>query len=127
FVDANRDLAITTRSTFRIVEASMPILLLVMNLSLVFIIWFGNTYSLAGNTSVGNVVAIVNYALRVAMSISMFTFITLAFSRMQASAKRLKNVLTVKVDSADKHQTQSKPVIQEGSIQFTNVFFHYPN
>ncbi|HLQ71153.1 MAG TPA: ABC transporter ATP-binding protein [Bacillota bacterium] len=127
FVHANKDLAVTTRSTFRFVEASMPILLLVMNLSLVFIIWFGHTYSLAGNTSVGNVVAIVNYALRVAMSISMFTFITLAFSRMKASSKRLKNVLTVKVDATDKRQTDSKPVIQEGAIQFENVFFHYPN
>src|SRR5699024_8000778 len=65
--------------------------------------------------------------LRVAMSISMFTFITLAFSRMKASSKRLKNVLTVKVDATDKRQTDSKPVIQEGAIQFENVFFHYPN
>lgn len=127
FVGENKDLAITTRSAFRFVEASMPILLLVMNLSLVFIIWIGNTYSLAGNTSVGNVVAIVNYALRVAMSISMLTFITLAFSRMQASAKRLKNVLTVKVDLSDSEQANTESVVQKGSIQFENVYFHYPN
>src|SRR5699024_619887 len=80
FTKANTDLAATTRKTVRFVEASMPILLFTMNLSLIFIIWFGNIQSVAGQTDVGDVVAIVNYALRIAMAISMFTFITMAFS-----------------------------------------------
>src|SRR5699024_7269980 len=70
FDKENKDLASKSQSAFRFVEASMPILLFVMNLSLIFIIWFGNKQSIAGTTSVGDVVAIVNYALRTAMSIS---------------------------------------------------------
>ncbi|HLR02827.1 MAG TPA: ABC transporter ATP-binding protein [Virgibacillus sp.] len=127
FVKANKDLADTTRSTFRFVEASMPILLLVMNLSLIVIIWFGSTYSISGQTSVGNVVAIVNYALRVAMSISMFTFITLAFSRMHASSIRLKNVLTVNTDLTDDDHVDANNTVQKGAITFDDVSFHYPN
>src|SRR5699024_6493068 len=116
-VKANKDLADTTRSTFRFVEASMPILLLVMNLSLIVIIWFGSTYSISGQTSVGNVVAIVNYALRVAMSISMFTFITLAFSRMHASSIRLKNVLTVNTDLTDDDHVDANNTVQKEPLR----------
>src|SRR5690625_742679 len=71
FMKANQGLATMTRKTFRFVETSMPILLFVMNLSLIFILWFGNIQSVAGETDVGDVVAIVNYALRITMSISM--------------------------------------------------------
>src|SRR5699024_9955990 len=69
FTVSNQELSTTTRKTFRFVEASMPILLFVMNLSLIFIIWFGNAQSISGNAAVGDVVAIVNYGLRTAMAI----------------------------------------------------------
>src|SRR5699024_6028779 len=95
--------------------------------SLIVIIWFGSTYSISGQTSVGNVVAIVNYALRVAMSISMFTFITLAFSRMHASSIRLKNVLTVNTDLTDDDHVDTNNTVQKGAITFDDVSFHYPN
>jgi ATP-binding cassette subfamily B protein len=127
FTKANRDLANITRKTFRFIEASSPMLLFVMNLSLIFIIWFGNVQSVAGDTSVGDVVAIVNYALRVSMSISMFTFIIMGFSRAKASAVRISNVLTVKVDKHDHHGKNRHMVVQHGTIAYDHVFFKYPN
>ena len=127
FIDANRDLATMTRSTFRFVESSMPVLLFIMNLSIIFILWFGNAQSIAGQTDVGDVVAVVNYALRTSMAISMFTFITLGFSRAKASADRIDEVLEVEVDLFDHdHAHKSKP-ITEGSISFDRVSFSYPN
>ncbi|HLR40314.1 MAG TPA: ABC transporter ATP-binding protein, partial [Virgibacillus sp.] len=126
FTKANKDLASMTRKTFRFIEASMPILLFVMNLSLIFIIWFGNTQSIAGQTSVGDVVAIVNYAMRVSMSISMFTFIILAFSRAKASANRISQVLTVKVDSHDHHGADENITVTDGKIAYEHVSFTYP-
>lgn len=125
FMKANEDLAIATRKAFRFVEASMPILLFVMNLSLIFIIWYGNIQSIAGETSVGDVVAVVNYAMRVAMAISMFTFIILAFSRARASSIRIKNVLVVKEDSFERYDNEHNEVA-DGAVQFKNVSFSYP-
>src|SRR5699024_7214287 len=63
FTKANSDLAVMNRKAFRFIEASMPVLLFVMNLSLIFIIWFGNAQAIAGETAVGDVVAVVNYAM----------------------------------------------------------------
>src|SRR5690625_7562179 len=93
-----------TRKAFRFVEASMPILLFIMNLSILFILWFGNIQSVAGETEVGDVVAVVNYALRTSMAISMFTFITLAFSRAKASSERIATILDEPIDMIE-HQS----------------------
>src|SRR5699024_8066224 len=59
FTTANQQLAERTQFAFRFIEASSPILFFVMNLSLVFILWYGNTQIHAGTTEVGDVVAIV--------------------------------------------------------------------
>ncbi|WP_174612824.1 ABC transporter ATP-binding protein [Virgibacillus ihumii] len=126
FSDANEQLAVTTRKTFRFIETSMPILLFVMNLSLVIILWYGNNLVIAGETSVGSVVAIVNYALRVSMAISMLTFIILAFSRARASAERVNEVLQVKSDLVDfSDRTTDSPAFT-GKISFSDVSFSYP-
>ncbi|WP_099157101.1 ABC transporter ATP-binding protein [Virgibacillus ndiopensis] len=127
FTKENKDLANQTRTTFRFVEASMPILLFVMNLSLIFILWFGNSQVLAGKTSVGDIVAIVNYALRVSMSISMFTFITLAFSRAKASASRIGDVLAVDVDLVNHTDADRQTTVTNGKIEFDHVDFTYPS
>ena len=126
FLEANEELATKTRSTFRFIEGSMPVLLFVMNLSLIFIIWLGNIQSVAGNTDVGDVVAVINYALRIAMSISMFTFLTMAFSRMKASAGRIAEVLEVDVDLVDHKDASQETKVNKGKIEFNDVSFTYP-
>ncbi len=126
FHKANKALADTTQTTFRFIESSMPVLLFIMNLSLISILWFGNMQAVAGTTAVGDVVAIVNYAMRVAMAISMFTFIILAFSRAKASAERIEDVLSVEIDLKDHHDADQQQVIKQGKISFNDVSFSYP-
>src|SRR5690625_7253490 len=105
----------------------MPVLLFVMNLSLIFIIWLGNIQSVAGNTDVGDVVAVINYALRIAMSISMFTFLTMAFSLMKASACRIAEVLEVDLDLVDHKDFSLVTKINKGKIEINDVSFTYLN
>lgn len=124
FSQSNRALKHGTETAFRFVESSMPVLLFVMNASLLFILWFGNAQTIAGTTNVGDVVAIVNYALRTVMAISMFTFIALAFSRAKASADRLETILIEKVPH--KEIETSNENIRHGEIVFDNVTFSYP-
>src|SRR5699024_11745881 len=94
----------------------------VMNISLIFILWFGHKQSIAGEVAVGDVVAIVNYALRIVMMMSMFTFIALAFSRAKASCERVEDVLLEKTTPTPK--TEKKPTASiEGRIEFKDVTF----
>ncbi|MFC4024439.1 ABC transporter ATP-binding protein [Oceanobacillus longus] len=126
FTEANAGLADTTRKTFRFVESSTPVLLFVMNMSIIFIIWFGNTQSIAGQANVGEVVTMVNYALRVAMAISMFSFIIMALSRTKASAYRIDEVLSLEVDLLDNLEADQEMAVTDGKVLYKNVSFHYP-
>lgn len=122
---ANNDLTNTTRRTFRFVESSMPIILFAMNICTVFILWIGHSQVITEGSSVGDVVAVVNYAARIAMSISMLTFITLNISRMKASAERLSDILLID-DQENNGRTEHKTSTIRGHIEFNNVSFSYP-
>ncbi|MYL61717.1 ATP-binding cassette domain-containing protein, partial [Virgibacillus halodenitrificans] len=74
----------------------------------------------------GDVVTIVNYAMRVAMSISMFTFIIMAFSRMRASANRLEAVLAEEDVSETNENADKEAIVAKGKISFNEVSFTYP-
>jgi len=125
FMQTNRSLAKETTTSFRFVEASMPILFLGMNISILFILAFGHFELSAGQTTVGDVVAIINYALRTAMAISLFTFITLAFSRAKASIERIDRVLQEEEITLQRFDTNISQI--DGAITFSNVSFQYEN
>lgn len=124
FAKANQQLADTSKSTFRFVEATFPILFLMMNMSIIFILWFGSAQSIAGTIDVGEVVTIVNYALRVAMAISMFSFIIMLLSRTKASAERVDDVLSIHETTAEDGSTTAQ--IEKGKVIFDRVSFRYP-
>lgn len=125
FNEVNESLANTTKTTFRMIEASMPVLLFVMNVSLIIILWFGNIQVGTGQTDVGQVVTIVNYALRVAMSISMFSFIIMILSRTKASAERIDEVFQVKADLIDKPEANPNLAVTKGKVEYSKVSFSY--
>jgi len=90
---------------------------------LVIILYVGNSQVQLGNTTVGDVVAIINYALRTVMAISMFTFLTLAFARATSSAKRIAPILEEEVITENTHGKTT----YNGKITFDGVSFAYPN
>lgn len=127
FDHANLSLAATTRKTFRIIESTGPVLLFVMNMSLIFMIWFGSIQTMNGQASIGEVVTLVNYALRVAMSISMFSFITMALSRTKASVERVNDVLLLEGAQESEKTARGNTLVSKGKIHFDHVSFQYPN
>ncbi|HSU80700.1 MAG TPA: ABC transporter ATP-binding protein, partial [Candidatus Angelobacter sp.] len=125
FSRASGDLKDRTVSALRLMETTMPILLVVMNMSLIGIIWFGNIQLHNGGTQVGDVVAIVNYATRITAAFTPLSFIIMAVSRGRASAARLSKVLNEPVDLTD-HEASNKEFQIEGSLKFDQVSFKYP-
>jgi ATP-binding cassette subfamily B multidrug efflux pump len=128
FSKASGDLKDRTVSALRLMETTMPILLLVMNMSLIGIIWFGNIQLHNGGTQVGDVVAIVNYATRITAAFTPLSFIIMAVARGRASAARLSKVLNEPVDLTD-DAAKNQQVFHEiqGEIQFEQVSFQYPD
>lgn len=126
FTEAADDLKKRTVSALRLMETTMPILVLVMNLSILGILWFGHLQIDTGTVKVGEVVAIINYATRITGAFSPLSFIIMAFSRAKASAGRISKVLEADIDLKD--SADSKPITQKviGKVTFHRVSFQYP-
>ncbi|NNV07846.1 ABC transporter ATP-binding protein [Geobacillus sp. C56-T2] len=125
FLGANDALMERTISVFRLVETITPVLLFVMNAAIVAVLFFGRYDVEAGTASAGQVVAVVNYATRATAALSMFTFITMAWSRARASAARLAELLDAPSERDGGH-TVEPPAAKRGEIRFEHVSFRYP-
>lgn len=126
FAATNDVLMERTMSVLRLVETITPVLLIVMNTAIVAVLLFGRHYIEDGTASAGQVVAVVNYATRATAALSMFTFITMAFSRARASAARLAELLEVPEERSGEHRAD-EPIVRRGEIRFEHVSFRYPD
>ena len=124
FSGANAALKEKTSSVLRFMEVTMPSLLLLMNITIIVILWYGHNEINTAKTDVGSVVAIINYATRITSSLSVFSFIVMAFSRARASAQRLDEVLQTEPSMTDPAMHAEKGEIR-GEITFKNVSFTY--
>lgn len=116
-----------TSSALRLMEYIQPILLIVMNIAMLAILWFGAGQIQNGKTNIGDIAAIVNYTMRMTGSFSMFAFIITLFSRAKASATRMEEILSIK-DGIEEVvlPTKIEAPYKKGEIVFENVSFKYP-
>ncbi|ANU14119.1 ABC transporter ATP-binding protein [Planococcus halocryophilus] len=125
FSEVAGDLKVDTVKAFRIMEIILPILLFGMNVSLLAVLWFGAFEIRAGGAQIGELVAIVNYAMRITGAFSMFSFIIMIFARAKASSERLEEVLLAD-DGHEQEDVGEKEAIQLGEVRFDKVSFTYP-
>ncbi|OLO39064.1 ABC transporter ATP-binding protein [Alkalihalophilus pseudofirmus] len=126
FTKSNRELMGTTVSALRFMEITMPIILLLMNFSILGVLWFGSFQVNAGGANVGEVVAVINYATRISGAFSVFSMIIIFFSRAKASSERIVEVLDTEVDLVDTEQSATESRTFKGHIRFRDVSFRYP-
>jgi len=119
-------LKMDTVKAMRLMELIMPILLLIMNISLMAVLWFGAVEVQDGGAKVGELVAVVNYATRMTAAFSIFSFIIISYSRAKASAERMEEVL-LNEDLEMDEQTLTNQTLLNGDLQFKNVSLHYAN
>ncbi|MFC3210606.1 ABC transporter ATP-binding protein [Planomicrobium okeanokoites] len=125
FSEVAGSLKTDTVKAFRIMEIILPILLFGMNLSLLAVLWFGAFEIRSGDAQIGELVAIVNYAMRMTGAFSMFSFIIMAFARSKASSERIEEILLAD-DVREKDAEGEEKLLRRGDIVFENVSFTYP-
>lgn len=126
FEQASGELKEKTVSSLRLIEVSIPVLLFVMNIGILFILWFGRRQVSMGSIEVGEVVAIVNYSFRISSVLTIISFIIMAFSRAKASAQRIGEVLDTEIDLVESPDTDHSLKIGNGAVEFKKVSFQYP-
>ena len=127
FENANNNLKDKTVFALRVTEVTIPVLMLFMNMSVIAVLWFGKIEVQTGSVSVGEVVAIVNYAARITTAFSMFSWIIMVYSRARASAERVTDVLNEEIDLEDTIESSKDYGITKGKIEFDKVSFQFPN
>lgn len=128
FTKVNKDLMDNTISALRFMQTIMPVLLLVMNIAILGVLWVGHLQLTNNEIKMGEIVAIVNYGMRMTAAFSMLTFIIMAFSRARASANRISLVLETTVDIVDSIDYGDGTINKlNGDVAFEDVSFNYPN
>lgn len=108
----------------RILALVVPLLMVVTNLGLVAVIWFGGLDVMRGQFSVGELVAFNNYLMiGMAPVLLLGNMVTLA-SRAEASAARVLEVFDTKPQSRGGEDAY-RPDRMRGEVVFEDVSFHY--
>ena len=124
FGEANDDYVDISIRAHKLMALMMPGVSIVMNISVVAIMWFGANLVGAGDMEVGDVSAFIMYATRILSSIMMMSMMFMSLSRASASAARISEVLDEKVDIVNGKAPRTEKV-KEGRVEFKNVSFRY--
>ena len=124
FSAANKELMNTTIKAFKLVISIMPVIMLIMNLSLVGVIWFGGIQISGGTMKVGELMAFINYFMQILFSLMMVSAIFIFITRANASAERIHEVLSVVPQIQNPSQPDTTP-IKKGIVEFEKVTFQF--
>lgn len=109
----------------KIVVASMPVMMLAMNVTTLAVVWYGGNLIIAGKMPVGDLTAFTTYIVQILMSLMLLSMVFLQASRAMASLRRVREVLDTEIDLTDEHGTAKSAQVIRGKVEFKNVSFQY--
>ena len=121
FNKANKNVATTTKNTFKIASLNTPAFQLSMYTVTTLLLAFGAIMVHNNTLLVGSLSALLSYVLQVMNSIMMISNVFLLINRAFASAKRINEILEEKPTIT----STSTKCVEKGDIEFKNVSFKY--
>ena len=125
FREANSELKDAGFSAMKLMIFISPIMTLVMNLTVLAVIWFGGEIVLDTGMEIGDLSAFISYTTQILSSLMMVTMLLMFSSRALASARRIREVLDEEVDLTDKSAAHPELTLTNGKIEFRDVSFRY--
>jgi ATP-binding cassette subfamily B protein len=125
FREANTDIMDVGRKVGSLFVLLFPLAMLVLNVTVVGVIWFGGIQVDAGHVEIGTLFAFMQYIGQILMGVLMASFMTMMIPRAAVSAERVAEVL-------DQPSTIARPAngIREfsapGTVEFRDASFTYP-
>jgi len=121
---ANKELTDVSIQVNKIMAFMMPVMMLVMNLTVVGIIWFGGIRIDNGAMQIGDLMAFIQYVMQIMFALVMASMMFIMIPRAAVSAKRINEVLEMKPSFVD--EGSEKADRERGTLEFENVTFSYP-
>jgi len=125
FKEANRDLTETSIRVNRLMSLFMPLISLIINFTIIAILWFGGLRVEQGTLQVGDLMAFIQYVMHIMFSLMMVSIAFVMFPRAYASASRIVDVLETEPEIKEPENPVELYEIK-GTIEFKNVAFKYP-
>lgn len=98
FSQSNQDYTNTAVKAWRIVTLNVPVLNLMLNATVVAVLWFGGFQVTSGGLAAGDLIAFINYVTVVLSSLTSIGMMMMSFSRAKVSAARINEVLNTEPD-----------------------------
>jgi ATP-binding cassette subfamily B protein len=122
---ANTDIMVVGRKIGSLFVVLFPLAMLVLNVTVVGVIWFGAIEVDAGNVQVGTLLAFMQYIGQILMGVLMASFMTVMIPRAAVSAERISEVLASESTLVE----PTEPVLDlphPGEVVLDDVTFAYP-
>lgn len=122
---ANTDIMVIGRKVGSLFVLLFPLAMLVLNVTVVGVIWFGGRQIDAGGVEVGTLFAFMQYVGQILMGVLMASFMTIMIPRAAVSAERIGEVL----DAEGGLARPTRPVTvfpAPGALELDDVSFSYP-
>ena len=126
FKDGTIELADTNIKVGKISALLNPITYIIMNLSIIAILWFGGIMVNIGSLTQGEVIAFINYITQILLSLIVFSQLIVILTKGATSANRVLEILNIKSSIEDnKNSINYKANPSSPLIEFKNVSFSY--
>jgi len=122
---ANTDLTTTTLKVGRLFALMMPTLILILNLSMVAIMWFGGLEVANHGMPIGDLTAFLTYIVQILLAVLMATIMFVMVPRAAVSARRIQEVLETQPTIVDP-EAPAVAAAEAGLVEFRDVEFRYP-
>ncbi|MBE5787282.1 MAG: ABC transporter ATP-binding protein [Clostridiales bacterium] len=117
------DVTATQRAAEKVVIWNGPIMSILMNGSIIALLWLGGSQIIGGTMELGALSAFIQYVLQILMSLMMLSFLFVSFVLARASVTRICEVLDEEPEIENPENPETE--VQDGSIVFDNVGFSY--
>ena len=108
----------------KIFAVLMPFVMLLMNLCTLFIIWVGGQQVANGGMQIGDIMAIIEYAMLTLMYLLMGIAVFIFIPRAQTCAARINEILEFQSEFTN-NVVQFSDIESDAKVEFKNVTFRY--
>lgn len=125
FNDANISLMESNLRVQTLMAVLQPLLMIILNISVIAVIFIGGLQVEAKAMNVGEVMAAITYLTQVLHGVMMMSMMFQTLAKASASAKRLSEVL--ETEPVIKSGNTPFDGMENGTVSFRNVSFSYPD
>ena len=126
FNDVNRHLTKLGLWINRVISLMQPAMMLIINFTMLAIVWIGAHYVVDGSLEIGNMMAFMQYAMQVITSFLLLVMIMVILPRAQVSAGRIGEILGTENSIKEPKRPEELDADMKGVLEFRHVAFTYP-